>query len=395
MTELLSPAGNFEKLKVALAYGADAVYLAGRRFGLRSAADNFSPEELGRAVSYAHQRGAKVYLALNGYLHPEELAELPHWLAALPRPWPDAAICSDLGVIQTLLEFGAMPVHLSTQASLLNSEAAKLYADLGVKRLVLGREVNLEQAAEIKEASGLEVECFVQGAVCMSYSGQCTISNYTAGRDSNRGGCVHSCRFDYKLYQDGQLVGQRPLLSAKDLNALRLLGRFRELGIDAAKIEGRMKSALYLATTTRAYRGVLDQLSHGGPVDWDGWAEELEKIAHRDYGTANLEAPAGWDSVDLSQGEISTEWELAGGVLEVDPARDRFALLLKNRLFAADPLEVLGFGPELISRRAVGLCDLIDQPLEVAQPGQAVWINGAAGIEPLMVARRRHKSWSG
>lgn len=395
MTELLSPAGNFEKLKVALAYGADAVYLAGRRFGLRSGADNFSPEQLGRAVDYARRRGAKVYLALNGYLHPEDLADLPGWLSDLPRPWPDGAICSDLGVIEAVQDWGGAPVHLSTQASLLNSEAAKLYAGLGVKRLVLGRETSLEQAARIKEASGLEVECFVQGAVCMSYSGQCTISNYTAGRDSNRGGCVHSCRFDYRMFAQGRELGRRPLLSAKDLNALKLLDRFVELGLDAAKIEGRMKSALYLATTTRAYRGALDQLKAGGPVDWGLWASELEKISHRDYGTAHLEAPAGYDSVDLNPAESATEWELAGEVLEVDRQRDRFALLLKNRLFEGEGLEILGFGPQLHRRSATGLCDLIGQPQDKAQPGQAVWIPGAAGIEPQMVARRRHKTWNG
>ncbi|MDT8447967.1 MAG: U32 family peptidase C-terminal domain-containing protein [bacterium] len=395
MTEILSPAGNFEKLKVALAYGADAVYLAGRRFGLRSAADNFTPEQLGRAVSYAHQLGARVYLALNGVLQDQELAELPDWLAQLPGPWPDAAICSDLGVIRAVQRYSPMPVHLSTQASLLNSEAAQLYGDLGVKRLVLGREVSLEEAARIKENSGLEVEAFVQGAMCMSYSGQCTISNYMAGRDSNRGGCVHSCRFEYQLFDQGQPQGSRHFMSAQDLKALRLLGRFKELGIDAAKIEGRMKSALYLATTTRAYRGVMDQLNHGGPVDWDLWDAELEKISHRDYDQGNLEQPAGYDSVFTGQEELSSQWELAGTVLEVDPGRDRFAMLLKNRLFKGDSIELLGFGPQILTRQATSLTNLQGKDREVAQPGQAVWLPGAQGVAPQMVARRPHKSLGG
>lgn len=383
MTELLAPAGDLEKLKIALAYGADAVYLALQRFGLRSGADNFTARQLAQGVELAHRGNKRVYLTLNGVLHDNELAELPAFLAGLPQPWPDGVICSDLGVMELVARHTGLPIHVSTQASVVNSWTARLYKDLGAKRIVLGREVSLEEAARIKEACGLEVEVFVHGAMCMSYSGQCTLSNYRSGRDANRGGCDHSCRFPYQLVGNGAPEGERPLLSSKDLNGLGLLKRFSELGIDAAKIEGRKKSSLYLATTLRAYRAVLDQ-PH---PDLEFWQGELEKISHRSYGTGSLLFEAGADSVDLKEQEEPCDFEMAGTVLASDPQRGRVAFGFKNRFYLDMDLEFLGFGGETLSTRVHSLTDLVGTPLALAQPGQVAWIDLNPPLPPLTVAR--------
>ncbi|OGG99621.1 MAG: hypothetical protein A2600_11970 [Candidatus Lambdaproteobacteria bacterium RIFOXYD1_FULL_56_27] len=381
MTELLAPAGDLEKLKIALAYGADAVYLALQRFGLRSGADNFTARELALAVGLAHQGGKKVYLALNGVLHDEELQELQGFLSELPRPWPDGVICSDLGVMERVARHTGLPIHVSTQASVLNSWAARLYKDLGASRIVLGREVSLEEAARIKDACGLEVELFVHGAMCMSYSGQCTLSNYRSGRDANRGGCDHSCRFAYQLNDPS--APPSPLLSSQDLNGLGLLKRFEALGLDSAKIEGRKKSSLYLATTLRAYRAVLDQPA----PDLDFWQGELNKISHRSYGTGNLLQAAGADSVDLKEHEEPCDYEMAGTVLAADPAQGRVAFGFKNRFYLDMKLEFLGFGGETIESQVLSLTDLAGTPLELAQPGQVAWIDLNPPQPPLTVAR--------
>ena len=195
--ELLSPAGSLEKLKVSVLYGADAVYLGGQKFGLRQASDNFTYEELAEGVEFAHTHGAKVYVVLNSFLHDKDLEELPEFITVLEDLKVDAVIVSDLGVICTIRKHSKLVVHLSTQASCLNIESAKLWQKMGAQRIVLGREVTIKEAAKIKQATGLEIEMFVHGSMCMSYSGNCVISNYTQGRDSNRGGCAHSCRFEY------------------------------------------------------------------------------------------------------------------------------------------------------------------------------------------------------
>ena len=197
--ELLAPAGSLEKLKVAVSYGANAVYLGGQKFGLRSAAENFTIEELEEGVAFAHERNAQVYVVLNSFFHDKDFDTLDEFIKELERLKVDALIVSDPGVISHISKNSNLEIHLSTQASCLNVESAKMWKRLGVTRVVLGREVTVAEAGKIKRESGLEVEMFVHGSMCMAYSGNCVISNYTQGRDSNRGGCAHSCRFDYKL----------------------------------------------------------------------------------------------------------------------------------------------------------------------------------------------------
>jgi len=387
MTELLAPAGNLEKLKIALAYGADAVYLAGREYGLRSGAENFSFTQLVDGVQLAHKQGTKVYLALNGVLHEPQFEGLARYLEPLADLGLDGAICSDLGVMEVVAEKTGIPIHVSTQASVVNSHTAKLYQSVGAKRVVLGREVGLEEAARIKDRTGLEVELFVHGAMCMSYSGQCTISNYMAGRDSNRGGCVHSCRFEYKLFDQGQETSSRHLISSKDLSGIGLLERFVQLGIDSAKIEGRMKSNLYIASTLRAYRAVLNDLQSGGTPDLVFWTEELAKLPHRDYTQGSLDQDAGFDSIHEAPGEEPAPVEMAGTVLCVDHHNHRFAFWLKNRATPGVTLELLGHHGEIILVELGQMTDLGENALHIAQPGQVIWLPLVDGVEEEQVGR--------
>lgn len=340
--EILAPAGNLFKLQTAVRYGADAVYIGGRKFGLRSAADNFTPAQIEQGCRFAHAHGAKVYVVLNAFLFDKELAQLPPFLARLEQARVDAVIISDLGVINQVKHHSRLNIHLSTQASTLNSYSAKLMADMGVKRIVLGREVALAEAKRIKQAAGLEVEVFGHGAMCMAYSGNCTISNYTAGRDSNRGGCIQSCRFKYRMSQNRDQVGPwGHFLSSKDLQAVQQLPAFVENGIDSLKIEGRMKSPLYVATTVRAYKAARDRACKSQqPQTVADLIDELNTMSHRDYTQANLMNKAGADSIyHQDRPEQIPSHDLLGRVVE--KGSDYIAVYLSNALSKGEPAEML------------------------------------------------------
>ncbi|MDJ0842124.1 MAG: U32 family peptidase C-terminal domain-containing protein [Acidobacteriota bacterium] len=341
--EILAPAGNLFKLKTAVRYGADAVYIAGKRFGLRSAAENFTHAEIAEGCRFAHAAGARVYVVLNAFLFDDELAELPPFLDVLAEAGVDAVIVSDLGVVETVRRHGRLTIHLSTQASALSTAAARFWQARGVKRLVLGREVGIQQAAAIKQNTGVEVELFVHGAMCMAFSGNCTISNYTAGRDSNRGGCIQSCRFRYSVSeQRGEADGPSGyFLSSKDLQGVAQLDRFIDGEIDSLKIEGRMKSPLYVATTVRAYRMARDAAMAGKRTELDALFAELDTMSHRDYTTANLIHKAGSDSVyNHPDGHIPNTHDMLGHVVDTAPG-DYLAVFVKNPLTAGEPIELL------------------------------------------------------
>ena len=288
--ELLAPAGGFEQLRYALYFGADAVYLACDKFGLRQRAQNFSLADMPRAVQMAHDAGAKVYVTLNAYLHDEDLSDLPEYLAALAAAGVDAFIVSDLGVFALAREHAPqVDLHVSTQASVSNVEAARMWHRLGAKRIVTAREMSLEEIAQLKaELPDVEVEVFVQGAMCMAISGRCLISDYLTGRSANQGNCVQPCRWSYHLEEQtrpGELFPIEEdergtyIMNSKDLNMLAHLDELIAAGVDSIKIEGRVKKAFYVATVVNAYRQVLDG---GDPAQW---GSELERISHRPYST--------------------------------------------------------------------------------------------------------------
>lgn len=274
MPEILSPAGSLEKLYYAIAYGADAVYLSAKKFGMRTASSNFSEKELLLARKLCKENNIKQYITLNGFLHNEDLEFLKIFLKK-KELHPDAYIISDLGVIETVRKECDIPIHLSTQASCLNSYQANFWKDKGVSRIVLGRESTVQEAAKIKEKTNIEIEMFIHGSTCMSYSGHCVISNYTQGRDSNRGGCCHSCRFHYKE--------KGTFLSSKDMYSLDILQEFVKYGIDSLKIEGRMKGLLYLSVATLAYKQTLLD-----PSKAIFYKKLLDKVPNRELSHLNI-----------------------------------------------------------------------------------------------------------
>ena len=297
--ELLSPAGNFEKLKAALLYGADAVYLAGQSFGMRSAADNFSVEELNEAVKYTHERGKRLFLTLNTMPHGNEYAALRDFLREIKDFGIDAYIVADLGVMATLREIiPDAEIHVSTQASIVSPEAAMAYVALGANRLVLARELDLEEikAIRLRIPQDVELEAFIHGSMCVSYSGRCMLSNLMTWRDANRGKCTQPCRWNYIIYEEKRPDLPIPIeqtelgtfiMSSKDMCTIEHIPELIEAGINSFKIEGRMKSAYYTAVVTNAYRMAIDAYMNG-PENYEYnplWLRELESVSHREYCT--------------------------------------------------------------------------------------------------------------
>ena len=393
--ELLSPAGSLEKLKVAVLYGANAVYLGGQKFGLRQASDNFTTEELIEGVEFAHSRGSLVYVVLNSFLHDKDLSELPEFLSLLSELKVDAVIVSDLGVIETIKKHSNLVIHLSTQASCLNTEAAKLWKSMGVQRIVLGREVTIKEASEIKKATGLEIEMFVHGSMCMAYSGNCVISNYTQGRDSNRGGCAHSCRFEYSIEFDKQNTEAMKayFMSSKDLEGIRLLPEFIAAGIDSLKIEGRNKSHHYAGTISKVYSEALNFYKNNGHFVSEkmlNWESELRKIKHRDYTTGSLDHYALEDSIYNQRETDDNDYVVSGIVLESIP-NSHTLVDVKSAFFKDDTLEIMPFrGPNAeIKLHFVKSISGLD--VEKSKPGSVVRIPYVDGVEKFNLIRKSLK----
>lgn len=299
MIELLSPAGNFEKLKAAVLYGADAVYLAGKSFGMRSAADNFTAEEIYEAAKYVHERGKKLYLTVNTMPHEDEYPALRAFLSEVAGAGIDAMIVADLGAFAAVREIiPSMEIHVSTQASVVSSASARAWAALGAKRLVLARELTLEEVKAIRAGLDpkVELEVFIHGSMCVSYSGRCLLANALNGRDGNRGTCTQPCRWSYHLVEEkrpNEQIGIEEtdlgtfIMSSKDLCMIEHIPELIESGITSFKIEGRMKSAYYTAVVTNAYRMAIDAyLCDPAGYRYDpAWLTELESVSHRTYGT--------------------------------------------------------------------------------------------------------------
>ena len=300
MPELLSPAGNFEKMQAALLYGADAVYLAGQMFGMRAAADNFTVEELYAAAEYVHARGKKIYLTVNTMPHVQEYPALRRFLSDIKDAGIDAMIVADLGVFTTIREIlPDMEIHMSTQTSIVSPAAAKAYAALGAKRLVLARELTMDEIKDIRAElpDEIELEAFIHGSMCVSYSGRCLLANAFNGRDGNRGTCSQPCRWNYSLIEEKRVDTPFPIeqqenvgpfiMSSKDMCMIEHIPELMECGIASFKIEGRMKSAYYTAVVTNAYRMAMDSYAQdpAGYTFDPAWLSELESVSHREYGT--------------------------------------------------------------------------------------------------------------
>ena len=344
-TELLAPAGSLAKLKTAFYFGADAAYLGGKEFSLRSCADNFTREELVRAVEYAHGLGKKVYVTANIYARNGDLAAMEDYFAFLEQAGADAALISDPGVLYAAKKAApGLPVHISTQANVTNKYAVKFWRDMGACRAVLARELSLAEIAEIHDfVPDMELEAFVHGAMCISYSGRCLLSDYLTGRPSNRGECAQACRWNYSIRKrddksdSGWLDMEEDergayILNSKDLNMSAYLDKMRQAGVCSFKIEGRMKSEYYLATVINAYRRCMDG-GYSGVVE-----RELATAAHRDYTTAYA-LGENHGTVNYSDSQAKGDCDYIGNVAGTEGG---CALVeMRGRFRKGDVLEVL------------------------------------------------------
>ncbi|MRX71359.1 collagenase-like protease [Bacillus lacus] len=354
--ELLAPAGNLEKLKIAVHYGADAVFIGGREYGLRSNADNFSQEEMAEGVQFASKYGARIYVTTNIFAHNENIEGLEEYLMGLQDAGVAGIIVADPLIIETCRRVAPkLEVHLSTQQSLSNWKAVQFWKEEGLERVVLARETSAEEIKEMKEKVDIEIETFIHGAMCIAYSGRCVLSNHMTARDSNRGGCCQSCRWDYDLYQqDGNSEvplfdnGDAPFaMSPKDLKLIESIPRMIELGIDSLKIEGRMKSIHYVATVVSVYRKVIDAYC-ADPENFviqREWLQELDKCANRETAPAFFEGVPGYQEQMFGTHGRKTEFDFAGLVLHYDEETKMVTMQQRNFFKKGDKVEF--FGPEI------------------------------------------------
>ena len=347
--ELLSPAGDMERLKMSVQYGADAVYLAGTCFGMRSFAGNFTPEELPLAVKYAHDHGVKVHVTVNTMPRNDEVVQLPTYLEQLDAAGVDALIVADLGAFMLAGRHAPRcERHISTQQSIANYECAQAWFDLGAQRVVLARECSLKEVAEIRQKVDpkLEIETFGHGAMCVSYSGRCLLSNYMTGRDSNRGACAQPCRYQYALMEEKRPGEYFPvyedekgtyILNSRDMCTIDHLKDLMDAGIDCIKIEGRAKSAYYAAIVTGAYRHVIDDIYAGRDID-QVWRDEVDHVSHRIYSTGFYYGEPGQYT---ENSRYIREWQI---VAKVDFCDENGLAVcsLNNKFRAGDELEIVG-----------------------------------------------------
>lgn len=356
--ELLAPAGNLEKLKIAVHYGADAVFIGGREFGLRSNAGNFSMEEMAEGVQFAKKYGARIYVTTNIFAHNENMEGLEEYLKGIEEAGVAGIIVADPLIIEACKRAAPkLEIHLSTQQSLTNWQAVKFWKEEGLERVVLAREVGLQEMLEMKKNVDIEIETFIHGAMCIAYSGRCVLSNHMTARDSNRGGCCQSCRWDYFLYEDGEDMTSSEALfaekdspfamSPKDLNLIESIPKLVEAGIDSLKIEGRMKSIHYVATVVSVYRKVIDAYC----ADPDNfkikreWLEELAKCANRPAAPAFFENTPGYKEQMFGNHGEKPAYDFAGLVLDYDPETEIVTLQQRNFFRPGDEVEF--FGPEI------------------------------------------------
>ena len=347
--ELLSPAGDMEQLNMSILYGADAVYLAGTSFGMRSFAGNFSPEALPKAVKFAHDHGVHVHVTVNTMPRNDEVAQLPAYLERLDDAGVDALILADLGAFTLAGKYAPhCQRHVSTQQSIANYECAQAWFDLGAQRVVLARELSLEEIRGIRQkvSQDLEIETFGHGAMCVSYSGRCLLSNYMTGRDSNRGACAQPCRYQYALMEEKRPGEYFPvfedekgtyIMNSRDMCMIDHLGDLMAAGVDCLKIEGRAKSAYYAAIVTGAYRHCLDAAAAGEPLD-PVWRDEVEHISHRHYATGFFYGQPGQY---YESARYLRDWQICAVVTDCAP--DGTATMsLRNKFAAGDTVELVG-----------------------------------------------------
>jgi len=399
--ELLAPVGNLEKLKFAVLYGADAVYLGGTTFGLRAFAGNFSLQEIEEGVKFAHQNGVNVYITVNIFPHNDDLVGLPEYLEALQKIGVDAIICSDPGVIKIAKETAPLlPVHLSTQANNVNWASAQFWYEQGIERIVLARELSLQEIKEIKAKVPVEVETFIHGAMCISYSGRCLLSNYMADRDANRGECAQACRWNYNLVEEKRPGEYYPIVedergtyvfNSQDLCLFNQLEQLIAAGIGSFKIEGRMKSVYYVATVVRAYRKLIDyyffQNKREESIKY--WREELEKVSHRPYTTGFYFGKPEDSAATLESSNYIRPYDFIGVVLDFDDTTGIAIIEQRNRFSVGERIEFFGPHGNDFSQIIKEMIDEEGNNIEVApHPRQILKIPVEKKVYPYDLLRR-------
>ena len=401
--ELLAPAGDFEKLKIAIEYGADAVYFGGEMFSLRAGAGNMTVEEIREAVRYAHARNVRCHLALNVYAHNEDILPLQEYLKEIKDIPVDAYIVSDPAVMQLLRdEIPEAEIHLSTQANMTNYVTANYWREQGVKRLVMARELTLEEIRQIREnlPADTELESFVHGAMCISYSGRCLLSNFMTGRDANRGACAHPCRYKYRLEEEKRPGEYWPvdeddrgtyIFNSKDLCMLEHLPELISAGIDSFKIEGRMKSIFYIAHVIKAYRTAIDayyQDPEGYAYDPE-WAREMCKASHREFTTGfYFRKPTGEDQEYLTSDYVR-EYSFVGLVKDYDTASGIATVEQRNKMELGDTIEVFGPKAGYFTQKLEYMTDEEGEPLRSApHPQQILKIKMAQPVAEMFMLRK-------
>ena len=395
--ELLAPAGDMERLEMAVAYGADAVYLAGTAFGMRSFAGNFTPEELKRAVDLCHKKGVRVHVTCNTMPRNDEVARLPEWLTYLDQVGVDAVILADVGVMALAGKYAPhVQRHISTQASIVNYETARAWHDLGADRVILARELSLDEIREIraKTPPELELEAFAHGAMCVSYSGRCLLSNYMTGRDSNRGACAQPCRSHYALMEEKRPGEYFPvyedekgtyIMNSRDMCTIDHVAQLMDAGLDSLKLEGRAKSAYYAAIVTGAYRHAIDAALAGQPLD-PVWRDEVEHISHRHYSTGFYFGQPGQFTEDS---RYIRDWQIVAKVRSCTPD-GRAVLTLNNKFSVGDQLELVGPGLRPCPITVKALWDEDGERLDqVRKPQMVFQLDLPCQAPPLSLLRRR------
>ena len=395
--ELLAPAGDMERLQMAVAYGADAVYLAGHMYGMRSFAGNFSSEELAQAVKLCRSHGVKVHVTCNTMPRNEETEKLPDYLAFLEAQGVDALIVGDVGVLALAKRYApSLPIHMSTQIGITNYAAARFWYDQGAKRVILARELSLEEIRDLRARTPkeLEIEAFVRGAMCVSYSGRCVLSNYMAHRDASRGSCAQPCRYKYALMEE-----QRPgeffpveeddrgtyIFNSKDMCMIDHIPELLEAGLDSLKIEGRAKSAYYAAIVTGAYRHGVNAALRGETLD-PVWRSELDKVSHRPYSEGFY---YGHPEQYVGDSRYIRDWQVSAMVTSC-ASDGRAVCSLRNKFHRGETLELVGPGILPVSFPVEDLADENGFPIEEARtPQMALRLTLPCQAPPLSILRKQ------
>jgi putative protease len=402
--ELLAPAGDLEKLKIAISYGADAVYFGGDDFSLRAGAGNMTLEEISEGVEYAHQRGAKAYIALNIFPHNDDMEPIKAYLAKIKNIPIDAYIVSDPGVLQLIGETDPdREIHLSTQANATNYMTTNFWFSQGVKRIVLARELTLREIREIKDQApqSKDLEAFIHGAMCISYSGRCLLSNFMVQRDANRGACAHPCRWNYSLVEEKRPGEYFPveedsrgtyLLNSRDLCMIEYIPELIKAGITSLKIEGRMKSVFYVATVVSAYRKALD-LYEENPEKYsykEEWLEEVSKVSHREFTTGFYFNKPTHKDQNYQTSSYTRDYSFVGKVRAYHPQSRRATIEQRNKIVLGDEIEVMGPGRDYFSQKIREMVDQDGASIDEApHPQQIFSMLMDYPVEPGDILRKR------